>query len=288
MNKFVSAMAAAVMVTSGPAPLVAQAPSPAAISAVDQRQQRFRIDTMESVLERAVEQGAAVTRDRLQALLPADMLLSESARVRGYRLEGYGMFFDVAVPMLEGSMIWSFRTLDQNDLGLDSALKALRTVVEKMGDTNLEQALKRIELQVVPSGMLASLTAAEPAQTQTAQTGARMLTGSAAAADTAPAASAPRPADTDPILNDPQEAYRAEVRDALMDAMLEHSFGLALSDGELLTVAARGGDDRPRLGPADSDTRTVMISARGADLRAFMKGEISRDEARSRMNVRVF
>ena len=47
------------------------------------------------MLEGAVEHGATVIRDRLQALLPADMLLTENARARGFRLEGYGVFFDV-------------------------------------------------------------------------------------------------------------------------------------------------------------------------------------------------
>ncbi len=60
------------------------------------------------------------------------------------------MFFDVAVPMLEGTLPWSLRTFNQNDLGLDSALRALRSLVEKVGDANLEQAFKRIELQVAP------------------------------------------------------------------------------------------------------------------------------------------
>ena len=59
---------------------------------------------MERVLEGAVEHGAKVTRDRLQAVVPAEMLLSDNARVRGFRLEGYGVFFDVVVPMLEGSL----------------------------------------------------------------------------------------------------------------------------------------------------------------------------------------
>ena len=115
-----------------------------------QRDQRYQITTMERVLEGAVEHGAKVTRDRMQAVVPAEMLLSDNARVRGYRLEGYGLFFDVAVPMLEGSLTWSFRTLDQNNLGLESALTALRSLVEKSGDTNFEQALKRVELQVAP------------------------------------------------------------------------------------------------------------------------------------------
>src|SRR5436309_3044707 len=89
----------------------------------EQRQSRYQIGVMERVLEGAVEHGVTITRDRLQAVMPTEMqFISENARARGFRLEGYGVFFDVMVPSFafEGTMPWVFRTLDQNDLGLDS------------------------------------------------------------------------------------------------------------------------------------------------------------------------
>src|SRR4029079_16919629 len=115
--------------------------------------QRYQIGQMERVLEGAVEHGVTVTKDRLQALaqMPAEMLVSDNAHARGFRLEGYGVFFDVVVPSFETTLTWTLRTLDQNDLGLDSAWRALRTHVKTSGDPNLEQALKRIELQVNPA-----------------------------------------------------------------------------------------------------------------------------------------
>ena len=115
-----------------------------------ERQARYQITMMERVLEGAVEHGATLTRDRLQAVLPAQMLLSDNARVRGFRLDGYGVLFDVEVPSLEGTFPWIFRTLDQNDLGLDAALKSLRALVESAGDPGVQQALRRVELQVAP------------------------------------------------------------------------------------------------------------------------------------------
>ena len=249
-----------------------------------QRTQRYQITTMERVLEGAVEHGAKVTRDRLQPVFPADMLLSDNARVRGYRLEGYGLFFDVAVPMLEGSLTWSFRTLDQNNLGLESALGALRSLVEKSGDANFEQALKRVELQVAPISLNVPDLMQAPA-------GARDQTGSAATvADTftAPATSASSAPPPDAILNDLAEAFRAEIRDALMNAMLDHGAALRLTPTDLLTIAARAGDDRSMLGPPNDDAQTIMITVRGSDLTAYLSGQIDRDEARQRMTVRVF
>ena len=52
------------------------------------------------------------------------------------------------VPSFE-TMLWTFRTLDQNDLGLDSAMKQLQQIVK--GNDDAEQALRRVELQVGPA-----------------------------------------------------------------------------------------------------------------------------------------
>ena len=242
--------------------------------------ERYQVGQMERVLEGAVEHGVTVVRDRLQALaqVPADMLVSDNAHARGFRLNGYGVFFDVVVPSFETTLTWTLRTLDQHDLGLDSALRALEAHIKTSGDPNLEQALKRVELQMNPA-VLARTTAP-------AMAGARTLTGSAAAVDLPDKPLEP-PAD-DPILADPNEAYRAEVIAALKDAMLAHSSSLAIRPDEWLTIAAKGNDDRPRLAPADSDARTRIIRLRGSDLADFLAGRISREEALQRMELRVF
>jgi hypothetical protein len=73
-----------------------------------------------------------------------------------------------------------------------------------------------------------------------------------------------------------------------MDTMLEHSRGLSIGATEMLTVAARGINDGPRLAPVNTEARTVVISVRGSDLNAFLAGQISREEARKRVEVRVF
>src|SRR5580693_9330840 len=114
-------VAGAVMMSAGAASLAAQNTAAA-------RDQRYQIGVMERVLEQAVEHGAARTRERMQTVLPpAEMLLSANARVRGFRLDGYGVLFDVEVPALDTSLPWSFRMLDQNGLGLASALQQLRS-----------------------------------------------------------------------------------------------------------------------------------------------------------------
>ena len=239
------------------------------------RQSRYQIGQLERLLEGAVEHGLNMVRERLQSVaqMPADLLVSDNAHARGFRLEGYGVFFDVSVPSFDASMTWSLRTLDQNDLGLDSALKAIQTYVKNSGDVNLEQALRRVELQVNPATLARSATPQ--------QSGGRTVTASAAST---PAAPPP----TDPVLADPDEAYRTEVLQALKDAMLDHSSSLGIGPTEWLTIAAKGNYDRPRLAPADTDSRTRVIRLRGSDLAAFLARQITREEALQRIEVRVF
>jgi len=240
-----------------------------------QRQSRYQIGQLERLFEGAVEHGLNMVRERLQtvAQMPADLLVSDNAHARGFRLEGYGVFFDVSVPSFDASITWSLRTLDQNDLGLDSALRALQNYVKDSGDVTLEQALRRVELQVNPAVLTRS---------QVPPAGGRTVTASAASVP-----AVPPPAD--PILADTNEAYRTEVLQALKDAMLDHSSSLGIGPTEWLTIAAKGNnDDRPRLAPADTDSRTRIIRLRGSDLAAYLARQITREEALQRIEVRVF
>ena len=269
-----------------PAPAGAQAP--ARISA-EQRQSRYQIGQMERVLELAVEHGAAVTRDRLQAVLPPNQtsMTGDNAQARGFRIEGYGVFFDVIVPPFytESTLAWTLRTLDQNDLGLESALRQLRA--KAAGDADAEQALKRLELQMGPA-TLARSSAAPAADERTVSAASGRRSPAASPAPHAPAGTPGNPGNSDPILEDPNDAYRTEVTRALEDAMLDHSASLRIGLDEWLTVAAKGNDDRPRLAPADSESATRIIRLRGSDLAAYLARQISRDEALKRIEVRVF
>jgi hypothetical protein len=272
----VNRFALVILGTLAAAPLCAQT-TPAALPDADARQSRYQIGQMERLLEGAVEHGVTAIRDRFQQLTqtPADLLVTDNAHAHGFRLDSYGVFFDVTAPSFETSaLVWSLRTLDQTDLGVEKAIKTLQDRVK--GDPASEMALKRLEIQVGPA------TLARIANPPVA--GARTAAGtvSATSVDTAP------PPDTDPMLNDPNEAYRTEVMQALKDAMLDHSTGLGIGANEWLTIAVRGNDDRPRLAPADSDSRTRIIRLRGADLAAYLARQITRDEALRRIEVRVY
>jgi hypothetical protein len=257
------------------------------------RQVHYQIGVMERVLEGAVEHGATLIRDRLQAIAPdapAQMLILDNPRVRGFRLDNYGVFFDVEVPSLNGTLTWSLRTLDQNDLGLQSALNVLKARLDP-ADVDLQQAFKRLELQVGPLAPTPPSAPVSTAPRVPRLPNPRRATGSAAGAADQPVtatSATPAPQVEDRILENPNEAYREEVVQALADAMLDHSAPLAIGPEEWLIVAARGIQDQPRLGPPDNDAQTVMIKVRGSDLAAFRANQISKDEVIKRMDRRVF
>jgi hypothetical protein len=287
----IAGVATGVVAISGTARAqVAANPQPASLEQVLQlKESRYQIGQIERLLEGAVEHGAGMIRDRLVAIMPADvtptdMLLTENARARGFRLEGYGVFFDVEVPSLVGTLPWSFRTLDQNDLGADNALQTIRAFIQSNGakDPALRQALESLQLRLVPPSGTSNLTTAPPeARTVSTQ--------SAPPAQTSQVAQATRAqAPADQILANPNEAYRAAIRSSLVEAMLEHTRGLNLGPNEWLTVAARGSDDQLRVASSGTDGQTNILSIRGSDLAAFLAGQITLEEAEKRVDIRVF
>jgi hypothetical protein len=269
MRNVLSCAAVGVLMSSGIAAAQFAPVQPTPQEAREFQESRYQIGQMERLLEGAVEHGATLMRNRLRAVLPADMLLTENARARGFRLQGYGLFFDVEVPSLEGPLPWSFQTLDQNDLGIQAALQTLRSYIQgsAANDTNLQQAMKRVELQVAPIGVMP------------------MPAGSVSRDG-----SAQQPPANGDLMTQAQanQAYRSTISNALIDAMLEHSRGLGIGASEWLTVAARGSENRPRLAPADPEGQTVLISVQGSDISAFLGGQLTRDEALKRIQVRVF
>jgi hypothetical protein len=284
-----AAIAGLIVAIGLPAAAQSQAPTPAPPARpIDQKQSRYEISQMERLLEGAVEHGLTNVRERVQRASKAQSFVAENlenAHVRGFRLDGYGVFFDIEVPSLQGSLLWSLQTLDQNDLGLTRALQSIKEFVDKSNDINLQQALKRIELQ-----MPVAATSGAPPAAMAMATDARLRTGSpATAADTPAKVETPEPtAVRDVMPSDWNELYRTEIQRQIQEAMVSYSSALALGADEWLTVGARGHVERPLIAPADSDQRTVVIKIRGTDLRAVLSGQITREEAIKRMEVRVF
>jgi hypothetical protein len=87
-------------------------PTPAQIEA------RQQIATLETALENAVRIGAQMLDQRLQASSAANMvMLAGMSRARGFRLEEYGVMFDVEFPSMRRSIVWSLQELERANVG---------------------------------------------------------------------------------------------------------------------------------------------------------------------------
>lgn len=69
------------------------------------QQRRFQFQLMESVLVNAVRQGASETVMRAQMTMPIGTLLVGEPRAKGFPLDGYGVLFDVEIPIILESQV---------------------------------------------------------------------------------------------------------------------------------------------------------------------------------------
>ena len=251
----------------------------------DQVRARQKISMMESVLESAVANGADSLMRAVRVVMPPDALvLTGAPSARGFRLEGYGVFFDVEVPAFRRTMAWTLRQMvDENGLGAGAAVNQLKAYIATVQDprqrTALDRALRRLELQVGPVGPIA------PSQQEAS---ARTVGSTVNAQSVAPTAAPTVPVDP-AVVEDPNGAYTREVSSAIVDAMIENSGPLPVGENEWLTVAARDNIRPDRLVPGDtSNISSIVFRVKGSDLAAFRAGRMTLEEARTRVEVKQF
>ena len=250
-------------------------------SEADQVKARQKISMMESVLESAVANGADSMMRAVRTVMPPDaLMLTGAPSARGFRLEGYGLFFDVEVPAFRRSMAWTLRQMvDENGLGAAAAVNQLKAYIATVQDprqrTNLDRALRRLELQVGPVGPVQQDASARTVGASTVS----------AAATIAPAA----PQVDLSVVDDPNGTYTREVSAAIIDAMIENSGPLPVSENEWLTVAARDNIRPDRLTPGDtSNITSIVFRIRGTDLAAYRAGKMTLEETRTHVEVKQF
>jgi hypothetical protein len=265
-------------------------PSAQTLTASDGEQVRARqrIFMMEGVLERAVQLGVENLRRRVRAVMPDDALLQGSApQVRGFRLDGYGVFFDVEVPSLRRSLAWSLRTMNESAALLGRDLASMKAFVQAIADprarAEFDRILQRVQRQISPAG------APERASTQPGPTAAaQSLPVATATTTTTQAPESPQPPQPDATLTDPSQAYTDEVKASLIDAMIENSGALVLDADEWLTVAARDNAPSDPFMPGGQDAMTLVIRIKGDDLNGFRAGRLTLEQVRERVQVGEF
>jgi len=284
-TKWIGGVIAGALLCASPALAQETPPAPRQI---DRAELRHQIFVMEGALARAVEYGASRLNRELRTVAPEMFLLAGDAQARGVHLEGYGVFFDVAVPMLRQSMMWSLRMmLQQDDASTKSAIAELRRFVQTESNPvarqSLESAIARLEAQATPL-----VAVSRPG---IAQAGGASPSPAVSGAGGVPTSDVPQGTSTDaPWLMDTNRVYTEAVQRALIDAMLDFSAPMALGNDEWLTVAARDNERRDTLAPQDpyEEVVTVLLRIKGADLQEYRSGRIDKAEARKRVRIGEF
>lgn len=253
----------------------AQAPRPSDGEIVRARQ---KISMVEGTFERAVQNGADNFARQIRMVAPnaeGMAMLMGAPQVRGFRIEHFGVFFDVQMPSLQLSMVWPLRYTQGSDAATNAQLVELRSALER----NVVDPAVRVELidkirEVERELQLSSRRRGGPATVANVQS----------ATATAPPASPVDPG----ILDDPADAWRREVRITLTDAMIENTGGVTIAPEEFIVVAARGVISPDRLVSDPGDARTIELRLKGTDLAAFRAGTLTLEETRKRVEVREY
>jgi hypothetical protein len=311
MSRIASVISSVIVILGLGVQASAQTAAPTAPRPRERGDLKHQIFVMEGALARAVLFGAQQVNRELRSVSPDLISLAGDAQARGVYLEGYGVFFDVGVPILRQSMVWSLRQMAEPDdrsyrLAIESMRAQLRTERDAAKRHEVENAIARLELQLMPPSPFLGTA---PAQRGTASSppgsvGASILAPTEAAptgppsAPPAQSAPAPQTAPQPPsqptadrtVLKDPNRAYTESVQRALVDAMIDYAQPMLISDEEWLTVAARDNEPRDTFAPQDpyEEVVTVLLRMKGADLSAYRTGKIDRDEAKQRVQIREF
>jgi hypothetical protein len=271
LTRWVVAVVGVVGLTAG-----AGAQAPAASGVPEAVRARQKIFMMEGVLERAVQLGVDNLRRRVGAVIPDDTLLQGGAPVvRGFRLEGYGLFFDVEVPALRRSIAWSLRTMNQTGMALAQDLAQMRAILQPIVDPDARAEFDRTLLRIQ----------------RLMGTAPQVTDGGASRGQVVVAQAVPEIATSavdSQLLNDPGGAYTQEVQAALLDAIVENSGPLVIEDDQWLTIAARDNAPSSPLMTGDPDVTTLVLRVSGGDLNAFRDGRLTAEQVRSSVQVSEF
>jgi len=267
-----------------PGPVTPQAPAASVASRED-------IRAMESLLTNALQKGAQDLAQRMQVNDPGSRFVTGTGRARGFALDGYGIFFDVDVPGMKQSLVWSAEMLRQMQQA-----ETLRQFIARTRDADARQfalvELNRIERQMSSVRGTQAIPAPPPPGQAVATVVSESNTMDAVAPAAAGAArglvpAAPPPVSTAVELRDPNELYTDAVKNALIEAMLKYSGFLKIGAEEWLTVAARDSEGPAMPGQID-DASTIVIRIKGGDLAAYQSNKLTREEVLKKVQVKEF
>ncbi len=252
-----------VLTVAGAAPAAAQDAGPAgAERAAAGDPLTAQIQVLERVLARAVTLGARSVEQQMPPWTPGLMLFAGPAQVRGFRLAGYGVFFDVECPVLRQSILWSMEMMDAD-------LQMMRRSLERLGEAgSLDRMLREFAPDAAARVAFSPGGASAPADRRQR----------AAAGDAPPAGAAA----ADARAADLHTVYQDALRETLLDALLGYggALGAMLERDAWLTVIARDARGQPG--------RDTTVRVKAGDVAALHAGSLTLDEARARVDTSSF
>jgi hypothetical protein len=238
--------------------------APAARAAGAEREgSRLQMTIMEDAFQRAVEAAHGRALDALQenAGMPAMFSLDGNARARAFRIEGYGVFFDVDLPPIPRSVEWSFRVLDTGAV-LVPDIDQLQQQLARLNDPRVTRVFDPI-IRSMRTKVSGSPTAV-----------------AARAGDGEPPLVQGRSA----VSTDPFGAYVGELKNTLVQIILEYGPTIQMGADDWLHVAAR--EVSPKLLPGNPTDATITLRIKAADLAALKAGRVTPEEAARRIQVK--
>jgi hypothetical protein len=91
-----------------------------------------------------------------------------------------------------------------------------------------------------------------------------------------------------PARRTPNQQFSDFVREALIDTVIDGSRLVAIEQGQWLTVAASGIDVAITNPLYRNTSRKLILSLKGEDVQAYLRGDITRDEVEARIVERRF
>ena len=255
----IATLVVVVLTVAGAVPATAQDTGPAGAERAEVDPLTAQIQVLEHVLSRAVALSARGVEQQMPPWTPGLMLFAGPAQVRGFRLAGYGVFFDVECPVLRQSVLWSMEMMDADLRRIRGALEELRL------SGALPPVLRELEPNAGRRVAFAPRGAVAPADRPPLAAGDAPPPG----AGTAPDTEAP----------DLHTVYQEALREMLVDALLGYGgrLGALLDGNDWLTVIAR--DTRGLPG------RDTTVRVRAGDVAALHTGGLTLDEARARVDI---
>lgn len=247
---------------------------------------------MEVLLTEALQKGAQDLARQLKVSEPNSAFVTGTGRARGFILDGHGIFFDVDVPGMRQSVIWSAQMLE-----LEQQRQSILRFLNGSAPDDPRRKMAEASLRLIERQMGAGageIIITNPTQ-NTQMAPPNRVVGAVAEPVSEGAAMARGLAPLDSVagiqriqqLQDPNELYTDSVKNALIEAMLKYSGFLKVRENEWLTVAASDSDGPQTPGQVEETSR-ILISIRGIDLAAFQSGKLTREEVLKKVEVREF